>query len=958
MKKTITLIEKMTLAGMLVSFFFTPQVLPGQSFSVTFNVDMTAAAGFDPAADIVYVTGDFLGWAIPGTQPEDQTLTRVGETMIWTRTQMLPAGAIEYKYFLNAGWNQGEWGGPPNRQVFIDGDLVINDTWAVYGDPPTDPFTVTFTVDMTHAEGFNPTADEVFITGTYNSWAIPGSQPETQLMTRVGESMVWARSLALEAGSYEYKYFVNAGWGGGDSWNGGLNRTVQVSSDQTINDYWGNPEQVLTFANLQWPPTAVVQLGEEITVYAMTKVQYGQVVEGQGYAGLQVWVGYNDEDTHPSTWTQWVEAPFWTYYAPGDLYEYAAQIGAGILQEGTYYYATRFSLNEGEYVFGGFQSGFWDGVSNVSGVLTVYDEIPLSTVTFEVDMSTALSFDPLIDAVYLTGSMLGWSEPGTQPENQLMSRIEGSMIWTKTLQVPMGQYLYKYFINPGWGFGEWLGNPDRLFIANSSQLDINDTWSRYPDLLTLTLIVIDEQLQLVTDASVTFNGVHVPVGFNTTWVVSPGNYSFTIAKEGFVTVNGSINVSTQGTVFYVILEEVEAPDDPELVFGNLQWPPSGVIQLGESHTVYAMALVEGGTVSEGQGYDGLQVWVGYHHEDTHPQNWTNWTQANFWHYHENFDLYEYAAQIGADINQEGTYYYATRFSLNGGSYFYGGFNSGFWDGTTNVSGVLEVLVGASAFEVAFRVDMTGAANFNPGSDEVYMTGTMLGWAVPGTQPQNQLLIREGESMIWSRIMMLETGTHEYKYFLNNGWGGGEWAGEPNRSIVVGSTDLTVNDSWGFTFNVYSVAFQVTDPSSQPIADFVVAWENEPLPDGMQTVYNLAAGTYGYEVSAAGYQPVQGQVTVANDHQVVSLVLQPATSVESIGWKDSSVVFPNPAHDRVTLTIPIETRVQIADLSGKPVAGWVLPRGTHTLNINNLPGGIYVILLTAAQEQRVYKLIKH
>ena len=40
----------------------------------------------------------------------------------------------------------------------------------------------------------------------------------------------------------------------------------------------------------------------------------------------------------------------------------------------TYYYATRYKLNDQDYVYGGFSSGtggFWDGTNNISGILTV-----------------------------------------------------------------------------------------------------------------------------------------------------------------------------------------------------------------------------------------------------------------------------------------------------------------------------------------------------------------------------------------------------------------------------------------------------------------------------------------------------------------------------------------------------------------------------------------------------------
>lgn len=107
--------------------------------AVTFNVDMTYAEGFDPASDIVYLTGSILGWAEPGTDPDNQTMSRVGETMIWTKTLELEAGSYEYKYFLNAGWDGGEWDGGDNRTLTVEGDMVVNDWFGYLTDPTSVP---------------------------------------------------------------------------------------------------------------------------------------------------------------------------------------------------------------------------------------------------------------------------------------------------------------------------------------------------------------------------------------------------------------------------------------------------------------------------------------------------------------------------------------------------------------------------------------------------------------------------------------------------------------------------------------------------------------------------------------------------------------------------------------------------------------------------------------------------
>ncbi|WP_293872033.1 T9SS type A sorting domain-containing protein [Flavobacterium sp.] len=132
------------------------------------------------------------------------------------------------------------------------------------------------------------------------------------------------------------------------------------------------PPDLPDFANLQYPFTATIAQGASVTVY-------GQVYKGGltdvapnivGQApGINAWVGYNATDTNPNTWTTWVPAT-WNSGSVGNNDEYQANIGSN-LTPGTYYYATRFQLNGGAYVYGGTNDGFWNGTTKLSGVLTV-----------------------------------------------------------------------------------------------------------------------------------------------------------------------------------------------------------------------------------------------------------------------------------------------------------------------------------------------------------------------------------------------------------------------------------------------------------------------------------------------------------------------------------------------------------------------------------------------------------
>jgi|GEM_PF-418609 len=103
-------------------------------FEVTFFVNMTPAADFDPQADTVYLTGNWFDWPEPGDLIEEQMFIRVENTNLWTKTYQLEAGEYHYKYFLNAGWFGGEYPGEPNRQITVNNDMVVHNVWGSHLD--------------------------------------------------------------------------------------------------------------------------------------------------------------------------------------------------------------------------------------------------------------------------------------------------------------------------------------------------------------------------------------------------------------------------------------------------------------------------------------------------------------------------------------------------------------------------------------------------------------------------------------------------------------------------------------------------------------------------------------------------------------------------------------------------------------------------------------------------------
>jgi|GEM_PF-1560042 len=129
---------------------------------------------------------------------------------------------------------------------------------------------------------------------------------------------------------------------------------------------------------------------------------------------------------------------------------------------------------------------------------------------------------------------------------------------------------------------------------------------------------------------------------------------------------------------------------PELTYVNVQFPSTITINVGETDTVYAQAYGEGITEAAGAAED-VTAWIGVNTDNTNPSTWveTTWIPATFNVQAGNND--EFMATIGANL-APGTYYYASRFQLDGDDFVYGGYSAtggGFWS-ATNVSGVLTV----------------------------------------------------------------------------------------------------------------------------------------------------------------------------------------------------------------------------------------------------------------------------
>lgn len=263
--------------------------------------------------------------------------------------------------------------------------------------------------------------------------------------------------------------FVYGGFSsaGGGFWDG----TTNVSGILTVSGTPPDPE--IGWANLQHPDSGIIEIGQEYLVYSQAWIENitGQATPAEN---LQSWIGYSMSNSDPSTWTNWIPADYFGVSASND--EFMADLGSQLTLEGTYYYASRFQYIDQDFVYGGFSpdgGGFWDGTTNISGVLTVTNELITYPVTF-----TATDATGLYSNIKFKGSMTNW-------ETIDMEQVGNT--WSVTLDLLPGNYEWGVIEDDGTPDGIWLIIGPNLVvdILNNGQIEGETSY-------TITYVGIEE----------------------------------------------------------------------------------------------------------------------------------------------------------------------------------------------------------------------------------------------------------------------------------------------------------------------------------------------------------------------------------------------------------------------------------------------------------------------------------
>ena len=310
---------------------------------------------------------------------------------------------------------------------------------------------------------------------------------------------------------------------------GALSSAWGSSRDYTVNII-AQPTDTPDYVNLQFPATATVLAGNSETVYAqvyeagLTDVEPG--FSGQA-AGIEAWIGISPvgSNSNPNTWTTWIPATH-NAGAVGNNDEYQANIGS-TLAPGTYYYASRFRLNGGPFVYGGNPFNAWDGTSSVSGVLTV-DPNPTQCATLDSPANGATN-------IPIGTLALSWTAPTSGPAPTGYKVFSGTTSGSLTLlttttnltlnvNVPAYSTTYYWQVVPT----SVIGGGDAVGCAEFSFTTQADPFAPYCSGITFTSAV--EPISSVDFAGIT----------NT----SPAALNGGPAHENFISITGAVTVGS------------------------------------------------------------------------------------------------------------------------------------------------------------------------------------------------------------------------------------------------------------------------------------------------------------------------------------------------------------------------------------------------------------------------------
>ena len=398
------------------------------------------------------------------------------------------------------------------------------EAFVIPGDVPPDPddeYSVTFNVDMSEAEGFDPDQHSVFVTGSFTDWAEPGSEGSLEM------------TLVDPAKNPPYTFYEN--------FDGYADFTTDLSPWITIQLTEGNTWGVSDFSfpgegtEFAWMAFNPAETDPPID-------EENPPVDGSKYA---IAIQYTDFDDN-----KWLISPEFSAHESSVLSFHAMSYTAAYGLERIRVLVSTTGDSPGDFIPIS-DEPFIEVPTQWTEYTFPLGDYDGEVIRFAINYVSEDAFIFMLDAISLTADV----DP--DPPGDVL-------IYTATHDaVPAGTLEYKYFsdaFGAGWDGGEWEGDPNREEEITGDTV-LNDVWGVPPvsvvevDMDDLNMVIYPNPASSVihinTDADVLNVKVYDITGRLVMQQSSETSFNVSQLKQGLYIMQIETNVGVQSHRFHI-----------------------------------------------------------------------------------------------------------------------------------------------------------------------------------------------------------------------------------------------------------------------------------------------------------------------------------------------------------------------------------------------------------------------
>ncbi len=291
-----------------------------------------------------------------------------------------------------------------------------------------------------------------------------------------------------------------------------------------------------------------------------------------------------------------------------------------------------------------------------------------------------------------------------------------------------------------------------------------------------------------------------------------------------------------------------------------------------------------------------------------------------------------------------------------------------------------VAFGQTKFTVTFKVDMSKSEEFNPATDEVYISGTFADWVIPGDDPTYKLVLGL-ELNVYELTMEVDSGEILYKYYRvisgEASWDNDEWEGDPNRRIIL-TEEINLRDYWsdkpvavyfwidlmeveGFNPAIESLYIAGSLANDWAMPGTIPQYKMAPFGEVDDYIYTHGLYLYQDDYEYKYYRIINNEPSWDNGEELVGgnrmiTVIDTTWMTVNDVWSELNpgifeskaraeyVIYPNPATDKLNINeVSDVSRIEIIDITGKLVEAREISNFNVTLNTSDLKSGVYTVI---------------